>query len=719
MPIKEKTIEKYFFSVVVIIGIIIPLIAGFYFFKKSRTQTELNLRKIVNYMSVQCSSYDHYNEGSETQALLREIESCGHVRESLCTDMAADSALNEDLLKKYADHLWLSGIVVMDADGNVVCRYDKDHYKKELLDANLKTDIILEGFGYPERTYSQRINFPEGDYLNVAATSRKDADGVILTYYYIEAECAREYSLTLQSLILGYEVSTDGTIMITDEGEVIASNDDSLIGTNVTDNEIIQILNTTYTDGRIMHIKASHSYGMMHKQSNYYIYACVPDTKVFSVLLRGVFTIICLYICVVIVIWILLRRTEREYLTIERMKEEKYREQLMEVAQRAETANVAKTRFLQRMSHDIRTPINGICGMLEVADYYADDLDKQAECRSKIRETSHLLLELVNEVLDMGKLEAGEMLIDEQAFNIHKIFQDVLVVIEKMSDEQDIELIKGGFDVSHCELIGCARYVKRVLMNIMSNAVKYNKKQGSITIKCRELPSNKKDKVLIEFICEDTGIGMSEEYSKRIFEPFTQEVEGARTKYGGSGLGMPITKGLVDNMGGIISFESKEGKGTTFFVTIPFKINTQKTVETKVTTESSKMSVSGYSVMLVEDNDLNMEIAEFILQKEGIIVRKAWNGKEAVEIFKNSRNGEFDAIIMDVMMPVMDGYTAAKEIRKLPGDYAKNIPIIAMTANAFTDDRIKSREAGMNAHISKPIDVEVVIETLYKLINKK
>lgn len=710
--------RKKFWFPVVLIGIAILVISVVCFWEICKNQAEKKILKIVNYMKVQCATYSKYNDGAETQALLRAVESNRQVMENVNTNYKNGGKLTENLLKKYAEQLWLHGILVLDSDGKEVCGYAKDKKVKKQFLENYSKKTVLAGDGHIVRSYSQRIYLSDGSYINMAATARKDADGVIVTYYYISAECAQTYSLTLQSLLEGYQISTDGTIMVADEGEVIASNDKKLIGQNTADNAIVQILKKHRDSKHIVHVYKKHNYGIMLKQRDYYIYAYVADSVIFSTMPQNIVFIMVMYVCVIIILWILLGKSEREHLKLEVKNETLYKKELQEAAKRADAANVAKTEFLQRMSHDIRTPINGICGMLDVAEYYKDDLDKQAECRSKIKDASNLLLELINEVLDMGKLESGQVELDNQPFNLQEILNEVIVVIDKLAAEQGIVLIQKNFEVSHWNLIGSAGHVKRLLMNIMSNAVKYNKRNGTITIECRELPSIKEGSAVLEFICEDTGIGMSEEYQKKIFEPFTQEDSSVQSKYGGTGLGMPIAKSLVEKMEGTLTFESEERKGSTFVVKIPFMIDADTGKKEREDILEEKLSIAGYHILLVEDNELNMEIAEFMLSTEGATVKKAWNGKKAVEIFKKSRPGEFDAILMDMMMPVMNGYQATGKIRAMKREDAKTIPIIAMTANAFTEDRIKSKKAGMNAHISKPINAEKVIDTLDKLVRK-
>ena len=352
--------------------------------------------------------------------------------------------------------------------------------------------------------------------------------------------------------------------------------------------------------------------------------------------------------------------------------------------------------------------------ILEVS-CYTDDMEKQTECRIKVKEASNLLLELVNDVLDMSKLESDEIVLEESPFNLSKIAKEALVVIEQIAAEQNIRIVWEKKEIIHRDLIGSSEYVKRVMMNILSNAVKYNRANGSIYISCTEIPSEQPGMTTMEFVCRDTGIGMTEEFQKHIFEPFAQEHEGSRTKFAGTGLGMAISRKLVEKMGGTITFESEKGVGTTFVIRVPFKIDldADKREEQK---DVSEKSIKGLHILLAEDNELNMEIAEFMLQSAGAEVTKAWNGQETVELFRNSEPGEFDVILMDIMMPVMNGYEATKMIRSLDREDAKTIPIIAMTANAFTEDRLRAKEAGMDDHVAKPVDVNLLIKVIRKSV---
>ena len=398
-----------------------------------------------------------------------------------------------------------------------------------------------------------------------------------------------------------------------------------------------------------------------------------------------------------------------------RETEQKYQEQLRAAAEAAEKANKTKTEFLLRMSHDIRTPLNGIRGMLDMADYYGSDLEKVRECRRKVRESSNILLELINEVLDMSKLESGEVVLEHIPFDLAVISSEVFTVIEKMAEEQDIEIIE-DCNMQHSRLIGSPIHFKRLLLNILGNAIKYNRPHGKVYITCREASFDGKSAVL-EAVIRDTGIGMSEEFQKRLFEPFQQENASARSKYGGTGLGLSIAKSLTEKMGGTITCESKKDVGTTFTIRIPFEVDFSEHTDAAQESEEDA-SIAGETVILAEDNDINLEIAQFMLSESGVEVIVAHNGEEAVAAFGASKPGEISAILMDIMMPVMDGYEATRRIRAMDREDAKTIPIIAMTANAFVEDRIASKNAGMNAHIAKPLNVKQVIRIVAEQVKK-
>ncbi len=717
MDIKRKKKEKRIQLFGGLIGICVALVSLFYFFHAEKAEAEKRMVEIVNYVKVQCSTYTHYNESSESKSLLRAIESARQMSTNIDMEIENGGHLSQEFLKENLQTLWVDGILVLDAVGKTDCEYSMDESLTGEITAYLQKDIIMDFAGYEERSYSERFTREDGSYIDIAACARKDAPGIVAIYYYTSPEFARNYTLTIQGLLNGYSIQKDGTVIVADDGIVVASNDESLLGQNTADNEVVQAMKKHTDSQHIYHLRKEGTgcYGIMLKQRDYYIYAYLPDTEVFRNLPLSVTAVVFLYLLIFGIFCFWGYRADLAHRKQEQEKDEKYKAELLRAAKKAEAANEAKTEFLQRMSHDIRTPINGICGMIDVADHYAEDMKKQTECRAKIKEASHLLLELINEVLDMSKLESDEVILEEIPFNLNSISEEILGVIEQMATEQNIRILWEEKEVTHWNLIGSPVHVKRILMNILSNAVKYNKENGYVYISCREIPSEQTAMTTLEFVCRDTGIGMTEAFQKRIFEPFAQEHAGSRTKFAGTGLGMPITKKLVEKMGGTISFESKEGIGTTFLIRIPFRIDTDRKDRTEAE-EKTETSIQGLHVLLTEDNELNMEIAEFVLQNEGTVVTKAWNGQEAVDIFRKSSPGEFDVILMDIMMPVMNGYEAAKMIRSLDREDAKVIPIIAMTANAFIEDRMRAKEAGMDEHIAKPVDGKLLVKVINELV---
>ena len=720
MDIKKKKKEKRIQLLGGLIGICVAVGSLSYFFHAEKAEAEKRMVEIVNYVKVQCSTYTHYNESSESKSLLRAIESARQMSTNIKTEKENGGHLSREFLKENLQTLWVDGIIVLDTEGKTDCEYSMDESLTDEITEYLQKDIIMDFSGYEERSYSERFTREDGSRIDIAACARKDVPGIVAIYYYTSPEFTRNYTLTIQGLLNGYSTQKDGTIIVADEGIVVASNDQSLLGQNTADNEVVQAMKKHTDSQHIYHLKneGTGCYGIMLKQRDYYIYAYLPDTEVFHNLPLNVAGVIFLYFLLFSIFWFWAYRTDQAHQKLEQEKDEKYKTELLIAAKKAEAANEAKTEFLQRMSHDIRTPINGIRGMVNMADYYADDMEKQKEYRTKVKEASNLLLELVNEVLDMSKLESGEIVLEELPFNLSSISREVFGVIEQMAAEQNIRIVWEKKEITHRDFIGSPGYVKRVMMNILSNAVKYNRENGQIYISCIEIPSEQPETTTMEFVCRDTGIGMAEEFQKHIFEPFAQEHAGSRTKFAGTGLGMPISKKLIEKMGGTITFESTEGRGTTFVIRVPFKIDLDVDKREEQTDVSEK-SIKGLHILLAEDNELNMEIAEFMLQNEGADVTKAWDGQEAVELFRNSEPGGFDVILMDVMMPVMNGYEATKMIRSLDREDAKAIPIIAMTANAFTEDRIKAKAAGMDEHIAKPVDVELLIKVIHKLVVNK
>lgn len=401
----------------------------------------------------------------------------------------------------------------------------------------------------------------------------------------------------------------------------------------------------------------------------------------------------------------------------QKQRELEYEKRLADIAEEAQQASLSKTDFLRRMSHDIRTPINGIRGMIEIANHFDGDLKKQRECREKIWEASGYLLSLVNNVLDMNKLESGAVIFAHNQFDLPTLLEEINTVAEMQATEHGLnfQVDHKKRHIEHRFLIGSPSHIKQILMNIAGNAVKYNKENGSVTVWCEELLCDG-TAATFRFNCADTGIGMSEDFQKHAFEPFTQEGKNnARTRYDGSGLGLSITKALTEQMGGHIEFTTKEGVGTTFSVILPIAVDHDPPEESQ-TEEHEPIDLTGYTILLAEDNELNMEIAKFFLEQHGATVISAKNGSEAVNLFTASAPGDIDLILMDIIMPIMNGHEATLKIRSADRPDAKTIPIVAMTTNAFQDDVDKSLSVGMNDHLPKPLGTEKMLSTVFRYI---
>lgn len=671
---------------------------------------------MIEYIRDQYSMYNSFNDAVEAKSLVRMVEK---VQQTARNFKADDQALEKEHLKQYAGEQKLTGIIVLNDKDQQIAQYHMGSRFQKVMDYVMEKETLRDVKKYPQKSYMARIDLKNGGYIDLASYGRIDAKGTIIGYQYIKAEYAKNSELTIKNVLAGYKQENDGTIVITNGNDIIASNDKKLINTKAQNNPVVNEIRKSVKSGQFAVIQngIKRYFTSLDKGRNYYIYMYAEDRDLVKTLTSNIGIALILYGIFVTILMTIKAKSNQQYELIQKQREEEYKKELEKSAREAKKANIAKTEFLQRMSHDIRTPINGIRGMVEVGDYYKDNLVKQAECRKKIWEASGFLLELINEVLDMGKLESEEVILEERSFNFFELFKEIRMVIEKQAKERGIQIVVHKYRVIHENLIGSPLHVKRVVMNILTNAIKYNKDNGKIIMEFQEVQEDQ-DTVRIQFKCKDTGIGMSESFQKKIYEPFAQEKAWARTVYGGTGLGMPITKSLVEKMGGTISFESEQDVGTTFDIEIPFQIDHNKQCEEHKKKEVKETSIKGVNVLLAEDNELNMEIAEFVLESAGAKVIKAFNGKEALEIFKASEQGEIDVILMDVMMPVMDGLEAARYIRRSNKENARDIPIIAMTANAFTEDRRRVLEAGMNEHLAKPLESEVLIEMIAKYCGK-
>ena len=386
----------------------------------------------------------------------------------------------------------------------------------------------------------------------------------------------------------------------------------------------------------------------------------------------------------------------------------------MELLERVRHANSAKSEFLSHMSHDLRTPINGILGMLAIMEKSLDDPERQESCRKKIRVSTEHLLSLVNDVLQVSKLESGRPAAVEEPFDLHDTLEDCIAILSPQAEEGEIRMTLEDSGLKHRRVVGNPLHVKKILVNVIDNAVKYNRPHGSVSVRAEEA-AFQDGVATCRFVIEDTGIGIGGDFKEHIFEPFTQEHQDARTNYNGVGLGMSIVKKLVDQMKGTVAVDSWVGKGSVVQITLPVRVDEARNRQPMDDGWKMPENIAGMRVLLVEDNEINCEIVEYILRDAGVEVVTANNGKTAVDAFMASKPGAFDCVLMDLMMPVMSGYEAARVIRGLDRADAETVPIIALSANAFDEDIALAKDAGMNAHLAKPVNLRKMFQVMSRL----
>ena len=718
MAISILNTKKSIAAVVTIIGFVYLSIVFGFASKADYDATKHDMQSTIRYVDTQYKEFHKLDSASKVKSLMSVTATTEQIIRNLNQDKGR---LSEELLADYVRDYHLSGIIVLDPNGSLVCEYNRDRYGFSALRYELLKPSVMDTAIYPEKIFSDHLELNDGSHIDLSVTSRQDAPGVVVCYYHTTAEYAASYNMSLYTLLSGYSMQTSGTIIISDGNKVIASNDASLLGNRVENNDIVQALKQDGRTQELIHIKDSNAdnyYGSMERGRNYFIYVYMPEQHVYTTRMQKTMYALVMYLLIVGGLLVFRARTEKRYLEQQREHDEAYKEQLREAARVAEKANNAKTEFLQRMSHDIRTPINGIRGFIEMGNYYKDDLVKQAEYREKIWQSSGFLLDLVNEVLEMGKLSSGEITLEEVPFNLRELCDEVRSIVTPQAQEKGVEFIVKKDELPYPCLIGSPVHVKRILLNIVGNAVKYNKNNGRVYITLVESKADD-ETMLVEFKCEDTGIGISKRFLPHVFDAFAQDSDIARSSYEGTGLGMPIAKSLVDKMGGTLDVESEKGIGTTFTMRIPFKKAAEQPSEEQKQEAPDIELVKGMHVLLAEDNKLNMEIAQFFLNTAGITSKCVLNGKEAVEAFEDSAVHEYDAVLMDIMMPFMNGMEATQKIRALEREDAGTVPIIAMTANAFVEDKKQAMAAGMTDYITKPLQMELLLHLLAKYAKKR
>ena len=825
---------------------------------KALHATEERFRQTIEFVKSQSTSFEQYNDTITAKALRRTAVSV----HQLAGDAALDLS-DPHCLKQQTETLWLTGISVLRPDGTLLCEYTANGIGYAQLEDRLKKETALDVFRFPQKTYLKRVLLADGSAVDVAAHRADHEEVILLAYRCTPAKFVEGTALSVQSILDGYPEETSGTLFIVQNNQVIASNRPELIGQDTTASPPVQEIRSA---GLAEKLTPTHGwngsgcyFGMYSHGRSFDLYAYTDEKTVFHESLTLVLTALVCYILLVSVLQMLRRRSVQEMEQQKKEQEKKYQTQLEEQNRKLEialqhegAANRAKREFLFNMSHDIRTPMNAIIGFTSLAATHIDNREQVLDYLKKISTSSQHLLSLINDVLDMSRIESGKVKIEEKAVHLPDLVHDVRSIIQPNVAAKRLSLFIDTMDIEDEDIITDPLRLNQILLNILSNAIKFTPTGGMISIRIAQKNGAPKGCVCYEFRIKDNGIGMSEEFQKHIFEEFSREENSTVSGIQGTGLGMSITKNIVDLMGGTIALTSEPGKGSEFIVTLCFTRSGQKAepkqlpqleglralvadddtntclnvstmlskigmrpewtisgkeavIRTKYAVEQgdefsvyiidwlipdmngieivrqirkvignrcpiiiltaydwadiedearaagvtafcekplflselrrvlaepfraepaaepaqpTAADLKGKKLLLVEDNELNREIALEILKEAGFVVDTAEDGAVAVQKIKQAAPGQYDLILMDIQMPNLDGYEATRQIRALPDAEKASIPIFAMTANAFEEDRQNALAAGMNGHIAKPLDVPHLLRVLADALKK-
>ena len=845
-----------------LMGMLLLLAVTLFSGRASMRATEEYFDRTINFVKVQSTSYEKYNDTITAKSLRRMAVSVRQLAENDALDI-----YDPEALRKETESLWLTGIAVLDENGESLCEYTDGNIDYAQFAESLREQAALNVLQNPQKTYLKRILLQDGTAVDVATRRAAAGDAVLLAYRVTPPEFVEGTALSIQSVLDGYPKNISGTIFIVQDNKVIAANDPSLIGLYTTNSPLVQGIRKAGAPDILTHTRdwanSGCYFGMYSNGQNFDLYLYIDEKSVFRNFSSALLTALIFYLICVAVLQTLRRRSMKLAEQQKREQEQKYHAQLeeqnrkLELAVRHEAAaNRAKREFLFNMSHDIRTPMNAIIGFTSLAATHVDNKEQVLDYLKKISTSSQHLLSLINDVLDMSRIESGKVKIEEKAVHLPDLVHDIRSIIQPNISSKRLSLFIDTMDVVDEDIITDPLRLNQVLLNILSNAIKFTPTGGMVSIRIAQKPGAPKGCGNYEFRIKDNGIGMSQEFAQKIFEPFERERTSTVSRIQGTGLGMAITKNIVDMMGGTIQVESEVGKGTEFTVILEcetsgvtvkrepipelkgaralvvdddaetcmsvskmlreiemtadwttsgkeavlrareayeqnqeFKvyiidwlmpdmngIETVRRIRMVVGPESpiiiltaydwsdveqeareagvtafvskplflselrevlmspeqrkliqnenqkiqaaSQTSYAGKKVLLVEDNELNREIATAIMEEIGLDVDVAEDGTDAVNIMSSERGNNYDLIFMDIQMPKMDGYIATREIRTLNNSKCANIPIIAMTANAFEEDRKKAIKAGMNGHIAKPISSDVILENLDQIFGR-
>ena len=679
---------------------------------------EQRLTGEMEFIKAQSADYTKYNDTAVAKSLVREAAAV-HALEGL--SLGCDEAA----LLEYARTLWLTGVSVLNAQGELVCEYTENGTGYAQLQSGIKMEPILSVIDYPQKTYVKRVELGGGNFVNVAVHSCADGTGVVLAYRYIPAEFSQKSVLSIQTLLDGYEISSTGTLLVAEDNRVAASNDPTLIGMNIFESERLMSIRRSGHADKLIRVYApkgiEQCYGIYSHGRDYYLYAYVPARQVYTLTVMNLVITLVMYILILALVQVFRWNSAKDFFMQQEHSEQEYRKSLEQknvalqlAVQRETKANLAKREFLFNMSHDIRTPMNAIIGFTALAQTHIDDRGQVEDYLKKISVSSQHLLSLINDVLDMSRIESGKVTLEAKPVHLPELVHELRDIVQAVVSEKDLSLTLDTVGVENEDVIADPLRLEQILINVLANAVKFTPDGGQISLWIVQKDTAPAGYADFEFHIKDNGIGMSEEFQKHIFEQFARERTSTVSKIQGTGLGMAITKSLVDMMGGRITVKSEQGKGSEFTISLRFPIGEAKTEQTPPAAKAS--ASAGKKLLVVEDNELNLEIASTLLKEAGFEVDTAENGKIAVEKVEAASADRYDLILMDIQMPEMDGYEATRRIRALPDTKKAALPIVAMTANAFEDDRKNALRAGMNGHIAKPLDIQKLFQVLSELL---
>lgn len=724
MKNKQHNLDRNNFILAeILVGLLLFFVVLVITVKADLSSAETRLSDMVTYIKEQYNNNMKLDIASESKSLMRMIQSVEVLSQQIQQEEKT-SDITEELLENYCTISYLTGVLILDENGQVQEKYCSDEVQAEEILSQTDQDVLLDVVDFHEKTYSVRMECEDGSYIDIAANGRQDKPGIVLVYYHTPERYTSIFNHSINSLLTGYSLEHNGTIVISENNQIVASNDKGLIGAKTEDIQELKCINESAVEKQLVRTdyQTIPDYGLMEKGRDYYVYAYMSADKIFAKTPRNMLYTVFIYLVIVgfmhALRWRMLQGHQKEQMRLQKeytKNLESKNLELREAVFQAQKANAAKSSFLSRMSHDIRTPLNGIIGLIKINETHMDDRELVKTNQDKMLVSADHLLSLINDVLQMSKLEDENIEISHEPIDLGEISREVGTIISGRTAEAGIAFEIGKQELPVSYVYGSPLHIRQIFLNIYGNCIKYNKPHGKVTTTLKCL-GEKNGIVTYRWTISDTGIGMSEEFLKHIFEPFVQEHSDARTVYSGTGLGMSIVKKIIDRMNGTIVVTSKEGEGSTFVITLPFEI-AEKPEEIPAEMDG-EVNIAGLHLLLAEDNELNAEIARILLEDEGAITTIVNDGQQAVDIFSRNKPGTFDAILMDIMMPEMDGLSATKAIRALDREDAGTIPIIAMTANAFDEDEKKCMEAGMNAHLVKPLDIQKMKEAVCRYLNK-